>query len=127
MRLAAARKAAASTLQGARYNDAFDQNVSRCRVLPNMGKRMTTRLVPEIAKPLSQDEACGHQLHVVGLTPLQYFFCEKCNAYTGKRAQNLLKQCKGRSYPMHPVGRVRAKARLGGQGATGAPRRQILT
>ena len=103
----AARKAASCTLQGAKYNDAFDQNVSRCRVLPNMGKRLVTNSVPEFARPLTQDEACGHQIHVVGLLPLQYFYCDKCNAYTGRRAQNLLKHCKGRSYPSRAANRLR--------------------
>ena len=39
--------------------------------------------------------------------PLQYFYCEKCNAYTGTCAQNLLTQCKGRVYPSRAVNRRR--------------------
>ena len=100
----AVRKAAGSTMVGAKYNEGFDRNVSRSKI---MGKRILTRSVPEYARPLSQEDAYGHQLYVTGLLPTQYFYCEKCSAYTGMRAQNLMKPCTGYRYPSRAVNRLR--------------------
>ena len=63
-----------------------------------LGKRIVTSADPEISQPLSQEEAFGHRLYVTGLFPAQYIYCECCNAYTGTRAQNLMKRCKGMTY-----------------------------
>ena len=71
-----------------------------------MGKRLHTSSVPEHSRPLRQDETCGHRLFVTGLKPDQYFYCERCLAYTGVRAQNLMKQCKGASYPSRACKRL---------------------
>ena len=99
----AVKAATARTIVGSRYNECFDKTVSSSDIL---GKRLITSVSPEISQPLSQDEAMGHRLFVVGLVPRQFIYCECCHAYTGVRAQNLLRKCKGATYPSRAVRRL---------------------
>ena len=99
----AVRAATASTMIGVKYNDAFDKTFSSTKLL---GKRLHTNGVPEHSQPLRQDEAYGHRLFVTGLKPHQYIYCERCHAYTGVRAQNLMRQCKGAAYPSRAFNRL---------------------
>ena len=103
-RAKAIRKAAMSTLEGARYTEKYLASCGRGGIL---GKRLLTWLVPEAYMPLPQEEALGHTLYVVGLIPQQYIFCELCNAYSGDRAQNLLRCCLGKRYESQAVARLR--------------------
>ena len=99
----AVRAATASTMVGVKYNDTFDKTFSSSTLL---GKRLHTCGVPEHSQPLRLDEACGHRLFVTGLQPHQYIYCERCHAYTGVRAQNLMRQCKGAMYPSRAFNRL---------------------
>ena len=49
----------------------------------------------------------GHRFFVVGLIPQQYIYCELRNAYSGVRAQNLVRQCQGRRYYSLAVDRLK--------------------
>ena len=100
----AVRAAAKRTMVGAAYSESFTKTLTSNRYL---GKRVHTNTVPEILQPLRKDEAFGHTLHVVGLHPRQYIYCQDCNAYTGTRAVNLMKMCKGYSYPSRAVNRLK--------------------
>ena len=97
-------RAAARTMDGASYNERVNKQASSSTLL---GQRIFTRTVPEASQRLAQEDAYGHKLYVVGLYPLQYVYCERCNAYTGTRAQNLFRKCTGMRYPSRPVNRLR--------------------
>ena len=100
----AVRAAAKRTMVGAAYSDSFSKTATSKKYL---GKRVHTNIVPEILQPLRKEEAFGHTLHVVGLHPRQYIYCQDCNAYTGVRAVNLMKECKEYTYPSRAVNRLR--------------------
>ena len=100
----AVRAAAMRTMVGAAYSDSFNKTATSKKYL---GKRVHTNVVPEILQPLKKEEAFGHTLHVVGLHPRQFVYCQDCNAYTGVRAVNLMRECKGYTYPSRAVNRLK--------------------
>ena len=69
----AVRAAAKRTMVGAAYSDSFSKTATSKKYL---GKRVHTNIVPEILQPLRKEEAFGHTLHVVGLHPRQYIYCQ---------------------------------------------------
>ena len=89
------------------YMDSFNNKLQPIQPCGTARRVLPRNISFEINEVLPVDAAMGHHMMTVADADIQYYWCEKCSAYTGMRAQKLTQTCDNITRKSQVVDRLR--------------------